>query len=302
MFELEFAFFDVMKYDKRGLLYQKYLLDRLAPFLFAPRVKQMIDLPVLNARGYHVSLPLGTGNLESMEPEKKQHILGRSIAVAEDFELPALAVDRRLKPHFPNQNTTLKIHFGDHFIKALAAAYVKHMLSKRPIKRVVVATDFEDVTSFVSYLAAWGCPLSIQSYHPMRYEPLSYQMMYQEGYTLTTSMFNPDSWEPGDLVVLFDPVDRFLTVSFPDVSCLQLNNHTTGLAPLVEAGLRQYGIDACLYNLAPIMELCIWSLSSANIPMDQRKSDEISQPESFVHLEEIANSLGLWELFLDKER
>ncbi len=225
--ELEFAFFNLMEIDKRGLVYQKYLLDRLAPFLFAPRVMRLIDLPLIKARGYHVLMPLGEGNLDSMEPERQAQMLSKSIELIRGFNLPALAVDRRLKSRFFHSQPDIKVVFGDHFIKALAAAYIIHSLSRHDIKRIVVATDNEDVVDFVEYATQFDLPVSFQSYHPARYEPVAYQMMYENGRAVSTSMFTPQSWGRGDLVVVFDPQDRFVGISARDVFCLQLGNKSS---------------------------------------------------------------------------
>ena len=82
MYEIEFAFFNLMPNDKRGLVYQKYILNRLAPFLFAPRVACLIDLPVIRARGYHVLLPLGETNLDSMDPRQQQMLGNHAVTRA----------------------------------------------------------------------------------------------------------------------------------------------------------------------------------------------------------------------------
>lgn len=299
MSELEFAFFNLMQSDKRGLVYQKYLLDRLAPFLFAPRVARLIDMPVINARGYHVVLPLGEGNLNSMEPERQQQMLSKSIDVTRDFNLPALAVDRRLKPRFVLPQVDMQIIFGDHFIKALAAAYINRSLNRHAVKRIIIATDNEDLVDFVDYASRFDVPLSIQSYQPARYEPVAHQMMYENGRAVSTSLFNPRSWSKGDLVVIFDPRDRFVAISPPDVFCLQLGNRSENIAPVLENNLKNHGVEARLCILAPIMELCL-GIITAKQPSRETVTAETVLPPDFIRVEKSASSLGLWELFLDK--
>lgn len=301
MSELEFAFFNLMESDKRGLVYQKYLLDRLAPFLFAPRVTRLIDLPVINARGYHVVMPLGEGNLNNMDPERQVQMLSKSIEVTRDFNLPALAVDRRLQSRFVVSDVGLKVVFGDHFIKALAAAYIKNSLSRHDIKRIVIATDHEDLVDFMDYASRFDLPVSIQSYQPARYEPVAYQMMYENGRIVSTSMFNPHSWSKGDLVVVFDPRDRFLGISPRDVFCLQLGNRSCNLAPSLEHDLQCHGVEARLHNLAPIMELYIGPHAEKQ-PVVLNDCCGAIAGQEFVLMEKAANSLGLWELFLDKAK
>ncbi|MGI6467597.1 MAG: hypothetical protein GXZ09_10820 [Syntrophomonadaceae bacterium] len=299
MYEIEFAFFNLMPNDKRGLVYQKYILNRLAPFLFAPRVACLIDLPVIKARGYHVLLPLGEGNLDSMDPERQQQMLGKSIAVTRGFNLPALAVDRRLKPRFAVPQEDMKLVFGDHFIKALAAAYIKRTLSCHAVKRIIIATDHEDVAEFAEYAARFDVPLSIQSFHPAGYEALAYQMMYEHGRAVSTSLFNPRSWSKGDLVVIFDTQDRLVTISSRDVFALKLSNLSHNLSPLLENHLQNHGLEARLHNLAPIMELCLWMLAARANPRADASKAEDGLPV-FLQLEKSATLLGLWELFLDK--
>lgn len=301
MSELEFAFFNLMESDKRGLVYQKYLLDRLAPFFFAPRVTRVIDLSVINARGYHVVMPLGEGNLNRMEPERQVQMLSKSIEVTRDFNLPALAVDRRLKSRFVVSEVGLKVVFGDHFIKALAAAYIKHSLSRHDIKRIVIATDHEDLVDFMEYASRFDLPVSIQSFQPARYEPVAYQMMYDNGRIVSTSMFNPQSWSKGDLVVVFDPQDRFVAISPRDVFCLQLGNKSCNLAPSLEHDLQCHGVEARLHNLAPIMELYLERYSKKP-PAEVLEPHGANTGQDFVPLDKAANSLGLWELFLDKDK
>ena len=61
--------------------------------------------------------------------------------------------------------------FGDHFIKALAAAYIKRTLSCHAVKRIIIATDHEDVAEFAEYAARFDVPLSIQSFTPLVMKP-----------------------------------------------------------------------------------------------------------------------------------
>lgn len=296
----DFAFFSLRPFDKRGLVYRKYLLDRLAPFLFTPRVAAMIELPAINARGYHILLPLGAGNLDQMEPERREQILGRSLEVVKDFRLSGLAVDRLLKGQYHATLNGLKTVFGDHFIKALALAFIKRILGRHGVKRVIIATDHEDLAAFIDYMPRLGVPLSVQSYHPARYEPIAYQMMYEKGLAVSTSLFNPHSWEKGDLVVVFDPRDRFIALSHQSMFFLQLGNKSCNLAPDLEVSLGSYGIKSGLHSLAPILELCLMPAATGLSPLNGGYG--IDHPQAFVALEEAASSRGLWDLFLDKAR
>lgn len=131
MGELDFAFFNLIKQDKKGLFYKKGLLDRLTPFFFHPRIKNLIQLPSIDCRGCHIVVPLGAGNMSLLEPSKQHIMFQRSYQVAQDFNLPAIAVNRSIKDLCLNAGDDLPLIFGDEFIKALAYTLIKHFLSHR---------------------------------------------------------------------------------------------------------------------------------------------------------------------------
>ncbi len=287
-----------MPEDKQGLFYRKYFLDRLASFLFAPRVAHRMELPAVAASGYHVLLPLGAGNLSQMAAEPRQQLVSRSIDVVRDLNLSGLAADRHLRGQYPSLPAGFRLVWGDNFIKALALAFIRRILSQRQVKRVVVATDHQDLSPFIDYMPTFGVPLSVQSYHPARYEPLAHQIMYDKGVAVSTSVFNPGSWERGDLVVVFEPEDRFKNLPHQSESYLQLNDDSPLIPPVLAGSLASYGLKTSLFSLASILEICLEPALARLAPAEKGLDHDSSQ--LFVAMEQAASSRGWWDLFLDK--
>ena len=248
-------------------------------------------------------MPLGSGNLSLIEPEKQQNMFKRSAEIARDYQLPSLAVDRRLKKQLLDLAIDFPLVFGDNFIKALAAAIITRIISRREIKRLIMVGELEHYSEFISGISPCGVPLSIQTMYPAQYEVMTYRLLYEKGYAVSTSMLNPHSWEAGDLVFVFDPQQESLAVAFPEVCCIRLTNNVCGLAPELESKLIQNGMDSSLHNLAPIMETCMRGeagiLSSGG---EQIRKNEANGSEGniFLTLQQIGDELGLWDLFLDK--
>ena len=303
MLDLDFAFFNLNSNEKRGLMYQKYFLDRLGPVFFSPRVDKLIQLSNLNFRGCNISMPLGPANLKMMGPEKKQMMLERSTAIVQEYNLPSMAVDRRLKEQLLELSIGFPLIFGDNFIKALTLAITGRMLSRHAIKRVVLVGEVDCFPQLVSALGAYGVPLSIQTMYPGQYEVMSYRLLYEKGYAVSTSVLNPYSWEKGDLVFLFDPEKEGLAFAFPRAYCVQLTNNGWDLAPELENQFTQNGMDSRLYNLAPIMETCLLVEAGFLSPGgEQIRTNDISREEGqkFLTIQKVGDVLGLWDLFLDK--
>ncbi len=238
-----------------------------------------------------------------MEVEKQQTMLKRSTEIVQSYQLPSMAVDRRLKQQLLKLSIGFPLVFGDNFIKALVAAITARILSKREIKRIIMVGEVEHYAEFISSISLCGVPLSIQSMYPGQYEVMTYRLLYEQGYAVSTSLLNPHSWEPGDLVFVFDPLREGLAVAFPRACCIQLTNNVSGLAPELEAKLSRNGMASNLYNLAPIMETCMLGeagiLSSGG---EQIRAIEANGSEGniFLALKQVGDELGLWDLFLDK--
>lgn len=303
MLDLDFAFFKLNDDEKRGLFYRKYFLNRLGPVFFSPRVEKLIQLYDLNFTGCQISMPLGPGNMDLIELEKQQTMLKRSTEIVQSYQLPSMAVDRRLKQQLLKLSIGFPLVFGDNFIKALAAAITTRMLSQREIKRIIMVGEVEHYAEFISGISLCRVPLSIQTMFPAQYEVMTYRLLYEQGYAVSTSLLNPHSWEPGDLVFVFDPLREGLAVAFPQVCCIQLTNNVCGLAPELEVKLGRNGIDSRLHNLAPIMETCMLGEAGILSPGgEQIRANAVNGGEGnvFLTLQQVGDELGLWDLFLDK--
>ncbi|MEN6327990.1 MAG: hypothetical protein ABFD18_17495 [Syntrophomonas sp.] len=299
MFDLDFACYNLKNADRRGIFCQKFILDRLAPVLFNPRVERLIDLRDLGARGCNIMLPLGPGNLSMLEPENQENIVNKSTAILEDFKLPAMAVDRRHKKQFSELFSNFPLVFGDNFIKALASVLVRETLSRRDIKKLVVIGDTDYFLDFISEISNLGIPVSLQSDHPSRQEILAYHLLYEKGHAVSTSYIKPQHWQRGDLVLMLDQEQQQLAITYPQAFYLKLSNNASNLALELEQRLQQNGIDHALHNLAPILEISL--LAKAGIwDRDAEQNKPKGEGQCFLFLQELGYELGLWDLFLDK--
>ncbi len=298
--DLDFAFFNLIKQDKKGLFYQKGILDRLTPIFFSPRVKNLIELPDIKRQGCNIVLPLGAGNMQALEKAQQKMMFQRSCSVARDFQLQAMAVDRRLKEMFLEPEEGFPLVFGDNFIKALAYVLIKHSLSRRDLNKLILVGDVPGLSEFAEALSNLNVPVSIQNLCPSRYEIMTYRLMYEKGNAISNSQINPYKWNKGDLVIIFDSKYNHLSIGIPDVMLLKLTNESQGLASALERGLKSNTVDPLLCNLAPIMETCL--LAQEGFPSKGREENMLMRKESrgFQELEELGNRLGIWHLFLDK--
>ena len=301
--DLDFGYFNILDSDRRGLFSQKVFLERMAPVFFAPRVEKLIEIPDLQARGCNINLPLGAGNLAVLEPETRQTMADKSLGLINEWGLPRLAVDRELKKSaLQGLLPTVNLTFGDGFIKAMAAALVARMLSRRELKKIIVVGELANPLAFTARLCQYGLPVSMQSNNPARYEVLSYKLLYEKGCPFATSWLEPGSWERGDLVLLFD-TDNLLDTRKTQAFCLRLDNASRGWAPQLESELEKGGIPSSLNNLAPIVESCLWSQAGFLKPYSEEARNDLQEPgklaDDFTRIEALGDSIGLWDVFLD---
>ncbi len=297
MDELNFAFFNLINRDKKGLIYQKGVLDRLTPFIFYPRIKNLIQLPPIHCQGCHIVLPLGAGNVQLLEPAKQQMMFQRSCQVASDRNLEAMAVNRSIKDLW--REAHLPLIFGDEFIKALAYTIIKHCLARRQISKLILVGELPGFVDFVEAVSNLQVPVSIQSPYPSRYEIMIYRLMYEKGNVVSNSQINPHKWEKGNLVIIFDSRYHQLSVGIPDVMLFKLTNESRGLAAELESWLESSQIDPLLCNLAPILETCLlqqegfWGL-------DREQDILKDEKNTFKRLAQWGCQNQIWDLFLDK--
>lgn len=296
MVELDFGFLNVLTDDRKGLVYQKFFLDRLAPIFFPLRVTRLLDIRGLDSRVCNMVLPLGPGNLQHLNPDKRQRMLEQSHHLVNDFQLLSLAVDRRLKKDFLQMECPYPIVFGDYFIEVLALVQTRRAIARYNVKKIVIVGESEHFPLFVEALAGFGLPVSIQSPHPTRYEVLAYRLLYEKGLAVTTSIFKPPHWEKGDLVVGLVPFQN--GTAYP-VWRLNLDDESRGWAPELDAELQRSGLDSGLHHLAPLLESTL--LAKAGYFQSDEEASKLRMKEiKLAFLEELGSQMGIWDQFLDK--
>lgn len=302
MLDLHFGYFNIMNNDRRGLFFQKVFLERMAPVFFAPRVEKLIEIRDLQARGCNITIPLGAGNLALLPPATRQVMAEKSRHLIDDYGLSGLAVDRRLKSLPAGCLPATPLVFGDNFVKALADALVARMVSRRDLKKIIVVGDLDNPLGFAARLCSYGLPVSVQSYHPSRYEVVSYKLLYEKGCALATSYLEPATWERGDLAIVFDG-ENLAGVHNSEAFCLRLDNSSRGWSPQLEYGLELNGIPGTLNNLAPIVESCLWFQAGFSQCYAEHARSDLQEPvneaDSFLKLETLGDSIGLWDVFAD---
>lgn len=300
MLELDFAFINMLSHDKEGLVYKESFLNRLAPFFFAPRLQRLFKVEELNAQGCNIVLPLGPGNIAVMNPQYKTQVVETTSSYVSDYMLSALAVDRRLRSYFSASEHDYRIVFGDLFILALAYVLIDAWVARYDLDRVVLAGELNDCSDFLAAVCMLGVPVSIQNFHPTRYELLAYHLLYEKGLVLNTSYFNPYQFEKKDLVVYFDAGLYKMAVSIPQPFTIRLTDGSENLAPQIEQELRRHQLDFHLHHLAPILETGLLAKAGYfSLDEEENKAQE-SEGIDFLYLQKLGHQSGLWELFLDK--
>jgi hypothetical protein len=296
MVELDFGFLSLLHDDKTGLIYQKFFLERLAPIFFPLRVARLVELPELDSRVCSMVLPLGPGNLQHLDQEKRKRLLEHYDVLMSDFRLGVLAVDRRLKDDFLSLDCKYPLIFGDFFIEVLALVQVRRMVSHYRVKKIIIVGASAHFSMFLEALSQFGVPVSIQSSRPDRYEVLVYRLLYEKGCAVSTSRVNPTEWEKGDLVVALASGCDFR--GYPCL-CLHLGDDQYGFAPELDRRLQQSGWEGRLHHLAPLLE----STMLAKAGYFELNEEPIKFSDSMLdlpYLEELGSQMGLWDRFLDK--
>ncbi|MEN6462197.1 MAG: hypothetical protein ABFC94_12610 [Syntrophomonas sp.] len=302
MLDLDFAFFNMMTTNKQGLVYRKFFLDRLAPVLFSPRLEKLINFNGLGLQGGNIFLPLGQGNWDLLAPGMKRLILEKSITILEQYQIPALAVDRRLKNEFFSLFNNFPLVFGDNFIKALASVLVKEFISRRAVKKIIVAGEIPEMPGLLEDFRQYGIPVSIQNNHPSAYEIMAYHLLYEKGVAVSTSYINPMEWEKGDLVVLFEA--EGLALTSPPSFILDLTYDGNHLAPELANTLKLREMDTSMNTMAPILESCLWAKAGFTDTIEEQNNAvaALAGPKNmWVEFNQIGEDIGLWDFFLDKD-
>jgi hypothetical protein len=298
MLHLDFAFFNLLEGNRRGLIYQKALLERLAPVFFSPRIKNLIDLPELDARGCNILLPLGPGNLNLLSAEQQKKMFGRYQNLVDDMNVKHLAVDRKMKPLINRYDTETGAVYGDNFIKALASVLIKKTLSKKDIQKIIMVGEVEQIQDLIQETAELGVPVSIQNQDPTRHEIFAYKLIYNTGHAISTSYINPYNWSQGDLILLFDNSIKNLTIALPELFILNLTDDSSGLSPELEDKFKLNGINHKLSGLAPVVETCLLAKAGFELKDEEKENTLGPQDPYYSIVEETGNRIGLWDLFL----
>jgi hypothetical protein len=290
--DLDFAFFNMRDSKRQGLASRKLFLDRLAPLLFPPRVERLINFDRLGLKGCNVTVPLGEGNWSILNQDNRGWMIERTGTILNEYELPRMGVDRRLKGIFDEQQHSVGVVFGDHFITALAAVLVDKLVASRDINKLVLVGEIPDLGLLINNLSRYHIPISVQNYRPSRYEIMVYRLLYEEGLAISNSNISPHNWGRGDLVVSVEGGGRSFAIASPEAFYIKLDDERCGLAPELEKVLTGVGMNSSLCTLAPILETCMLA-QAGNINHDGEEN---------VHkkLIKLGDDMGLWEPFLDK--
>lgn len=302
MLDLDFAFFNMREDNRKGLANRKTFLDRLAPFLFPPRVERLINFGRMGLKGCNVMLPLGEGNWSIMNQDNRGLMMEKTGAILEEYELSRMGVDRRLKGILSGHGYHLPVIYGDRFISVLAAVMVDAMISRHDIKKLVLVGDIPQIEPLINSISCYKIPISMQNYNPGRYEIMAYRLLYEEGLAVSNSYLNPQNWEKGDLIISVEHGRSNLALASPQAFYIRLDNDRSGLAPELEEVLRGSGLSPQLYTLAPILESCLLSQAGKIDHDGEEQSVNKSGKRRELHQEmiEAGHGLGLWEPFLDK--
>lgn len=297
MFDLDFAYFSLQNSDRKGLADRKFFLDRLAPLLYAPRIEKLLDIPQLGA-GCNIRLPLGAGNIMRLEEAGQQRFLDKTDSILNELNLSDLAADRSLRQVWPGLSRHFALVWGDDFIKALAYTLVRESISRREANKIIMVGDISTYGDLLDTLTIFEVPLSIQTLKPVDYEIMTYRLLYERGCAVSNSYFNPNAWEDGDLILVFDGETQHLAAASPGRFIFRLTNNTRDLAPELEEHLEQTGIGGWLGTMAPILESCL--RAKAGIFSADAEQDMSRTSAPFLTLQQTADQMGVWDLFLDK--
>ncbi len=298
MFELDFAYFNLINGDKRGLISRKFWLEKLTPIFFKPRLEKLIDLPDLSAKGCNITVPLGLKNFDILNESTKGYLINKSFNIINDYDIHYMAVDRNLKNYFPNPDCNLI--FGDNFIKALAHVIIAKTLNKHQIKKIIIVGETDYFPDFLETLTNFELPISMQNSIPQEYEIISHRILYESGCAVSNSYLAPENWNRGDIVLAFAPDLGGLSILALGLYSVEFTNNKVNIIPELASSLLESGVELGINSLAPIFETSIWSKRGfLEFDGEKEKSLELFDGQSFLKLQELGDKLGIWDLFLD---
>lgn len=299
MLELDFAFLNMMSQDRQGLAARKFFLDRLAPIFYSPRVNNLIHFEDLGVKGCNVFLPLGQANWKQLEENRRTNMLFRSEGILQEYDLLRMAADRRMKKLLEITAPMFPVIFGDNFIKVLAAVLVRDTLQNHAVDKLIVVGDMPDLIPLLEHLARYLVPISVQNTQPARFEYTAYKLLYERGLAVSNSYICPESWEKGDLILLFDAACKRLALAARHTFYIELINESRGLAPGLENDLSRVGMDDHLQTLAPILESCLYTKAGIEqASVEKLELDlQVNQSMELEKWIKAGDEMGLWEVF-----
>lgn len=298
MLDLNFAYFNMMEIKRRGLASRKGFLDRLAPIFFSPRIEKLIDLGGAGLKGCNIHLPLAKENWGILNINKQLELINKMENILLDYTLKGLAVDRKLKNIF-GKGQEIPLFYGDVFIKALLIVIIKKEIAIKELKKLILVGDLPGISLLIEELNTFQIPISLQNFHPKRYELMIHRLLYEKGLAVSNSYINPQEWKEEEMVIVFETGYRDFLKMYPLLRCIFLDNNSSGLAPLLEQRLENSGVSKELSKLAPILEACIFFQIFYDDSRFRISPGEETEKEMDVFIN-YASNLGIWEAFLDK--
>lgn len=298
MLELDFAYFNLIDKEKKGLIAKQFWLEILTPIFFQPRLENLIDLKDIEAKGCNIILPLGINNLQILNKPIQEKIINKSLNIMQQYNIDYMAVDRKLKPYFQGANDNLI--FGDNFIKALANVLVKDTLNKYDLKKIIIIGETSEFSSFLEVIASYELPLSMQNNNPSQYEIISHRLLYEKGYAISNSIISPNSWQKGDIILYFNSEIGGINIIIPEICYIEFTNNKVDIDAELQDTLQRYNISLGINSLAPIIETCLLNkrgFSRSN--GEQIKAMKLINGREFLELQALGDNLGIWSIFLD---
>lgn len=275
------AFLAMRDRERLGLLGQAETLNRVAPLLFRPRLNRVFFVPEADVTGFLISLPIGTGNWQSLNEETRIRLLQQADRLcagfgAEEVILPGGIRQDRLDGILP----------GDRFTAVMVALKLAQRLERTNCRRVVVVAE-RGVGFLTAALIAerFRLPVVLQCRAPATKEASAMRLLYEAGIPIAISGVNRDQWGPEDVVIVLDDLEEEPNQGL--LFYLDACPNSAGHAPLLESRLASQRVPPRLSLLAPLLEA---RLATGADPAKERE---------IVHAIE-ENGSPIWYYFLDK--
>jgi len=271
----------------RGPLSKTQVLNRIAPFLLAPRVAREIRLDLFDIQAREIRLPLGNDNWQVLRPSIQKSFWEKIDGLCAKEDITSLGITRGMKASVMLPG--VRVQNGGRFIVGLALLRIEEALNKGTAQRVILASDHSAAFSLAVQVAdTFKMPIMLQSMAPVRHEAMAWQVYRREGLALSLACFNPEIWTANDIILLLDEGYAEEAARFSSGWQINLTDSSRGHAPELEGELSRQGIAPVLRNLAPLMEACL-------------EDDKKLGPWGKKMMPD-REKLQIWEAFLDNKR